>query len=501
MMDNRKQESYDQRFLAPLKNRPGLEPDEHFVEKLRTEISQERKINNLPIEPKWRWPVLVPMAMAVLLFSVLTASFVGTNLNMQKAESNETSVEKDNKETIEVNKEERDIYKITARNQAYQDIYRHVTKSTGSPAAARELVYYFDALENGDKKYISQVLLFEYFDNEVEEVMDYYRKVDFSTIEVEMIEQSDNGRELVTISYHDVQKNDRVKRRLLLDLSDQKHIKIFDSITPAAVNKNKDTLVKEKVEYLRENFKLGLSETDASRIFGTDYKEFVNTDSEDGSVKDWLYQFYVEEGTESQVPNESIVDFENLSNQNIGIQFWIGWSPDKKVMRISMFYTQNGKVFAKLLRPDGTVTEEEQKTGEVILDPTPFTLTEEEKSAYDSLKHNHDSNVLKDLSPVSVAKLYIQANLDRDPETEYALYTTRPDRVLWSMEEHIKESARFKTTREEILAAFQGLQNGVFIETSDFEGYIKFENKNGVQGFSMSKDPDGIWKVGFMPIQ
>lgn len=376
-----------------------------------------------------------------------------------------------------------------------------MAKSTGSQTAARELVYYLDALEKGDEQYIRDVLLFEYYDNKLQEVIEYYQSADFSTIEIEMVESLQNGRSMVTYSFHDKEKNDRIKRRLLLDLSDGKHIKVFDAILPASINANKDDMVREKAAFLKENFKLGMTEKEVLQIFGNDYEEFVDSDAEDGSIKDWRYQFFMEKGTSSNVPNKSIVDYENLVNQNIGIQFWIGWSSDNKVMRMSMFYTLNGKVNATLLRADGSVVEEVQKTGEIILDSTPFTLDEKEKAVYDLFKNDKATKHLKNLPPLSISKLYIQAQLDDDPETQYALYTTRSERIMWSKEEHIKESKKYQSSKEEILTAFQGLQTGKFVKNNDEEGYIKFENKNGMQGFSMSMDPDGVWKVNFMPIQ
>ena len=316
-----------------------------------------------------------------------------------------------------------------------------------------------------------------------------------------MVEIDTQGRELVTFTFVDKETKIQIKRRLLLDMSDEKNIKIFDSIGPEKINSIKDEKVKEKAEYLEKNFRLGMTEEEVKTLFGEEFDEFVDADAEDGSVKDWLYQFYVEKGTVSKVPNKGIVDLENLHSQNIGIQFWIGWSSEEKVMRMSMFYTLNGKVYAKILRPDGSLVEEVQQSGEVLLDSTPFKLDEQEKLAYDLFKQNHSSKHLKDIPPLSIAKLYVQAQLDNDPETEYALYTTRPEHVRWSKAEHLQYSSKFSSSSEEILAAFQGIQAGKFVETSDYEGYIKFENKNGVQGFRLIKDLDGVWKAGFMPIQ
>lgn len=502
-MDNRKHASFDQRFLAPLKNRPDIEPDESFVEKLRAEIIEGQNRREKIIKPKWHWQILVPMAMAVLVFSVLAASFMGVNTNHEESKVADKSevISEDNDKDETADEKKRNIDKLIAHNDAYQTIYQQVSKVVGGPTPGKELIYYFDALEKGDKDYLKEKLIFEYYDQPIEEVIKYYQNADFSTLALETIYPDENDILDVSYSYTDSETGIKVRRRLLIHNWDSKDLKISDAISPADYNLEKDQLVKEKVEFIEKAFKIGLSEEAAKEIFGSEFKEFENSDAEDGTKKYWTYQYLVEPGTISDLEHDFMVDFPNLVNQKIGLLFSIGWSPENKALKMSIFYTQNGKVMIKTLRPDGTMTEMEQKAGEIIYDTTAFKLTEEEKTAYNWFKLDHDLDNLKNLTPISIAKLYVQAGMDGDAETEYALYTTRPEYVMWSKEEHIKISENNRTTASQKLAALGGIQDGKFVETSDFEGYISFENANGSQGFRMIKDPGGIWKVGFMPIQ
>jgi hypothetical protein len=498
-MDNRKQMSFDQRFLSPLKNRPDIEPDESFVERLRAEITAEENRKQMSSKPRWGWSILVPMAMAVLVFSLLTASFIGTNSNVEKSKSFDKADLADKDELKQNENSERDLYKITASNAAFESIYRHVAKATGATTAGRQLVYYFDALKKGDKDFLQKTLVFEYAQNTMEEMVLYYQNADFSTIEVKEVIHAENNQFMVIFHYFDTKKKETIRRRLLIDMSDSKNFYILDSVNLS--KQRKDELVKEKVEQIEKRFKIGMTKEEAEQLFGGEYKEFVNSDAEDGSVLDWQYNFFAEDGAVSHSGYEGIVDFQAIRDQEIGILLTIGWSPENDAMRMSMFYSINGKVHIKGIRPNGTVVEEEQRSGEIVIDQSTFKLSEKESAAYNWFKLNHDRDNLKELTPLSIAKLYVQAGIDGDAETEYALYTSRPDYVMWTKEEHLKNAAASKVSKEEILAAFQGLQNGEFIETSDFEGYIKFENANGMQGFRLIKDDDGIWKVGFMPIQ
>jgi hypothetical protein len=502
-MDNRKHASFDQRFLGPLRNRPDIEPDENFVEKLRTEITAGQNQEKLTIKPKWQWQILVPMTMAIMIFSVLAASFIGVNSNQEKSTIADKAevISKDTDEDEKADEKERKIDKLIDNNNAYQTIYQQVFKVVGGPTPGKELIYYFDALEKGDQEYLKEKLIFEFYDQPIEEVIKYYQKADFSTLALETINPDENDMLNVSYSFTDSETGIKVRRRLLIHNWDSKDLKISDAISPADINSEKDQLVKEKVEFIEKAFKIGLSEEAVKEIFGSEFKEFENSDAEDGTNKYWTYQYLVEPGTISDLGHDFMVDFPNLINQKIGVLFTIGWSSENKALKMSIFYTQKGKVMIKTLRPDGTMTEMEQKAGEIIYDTTAFQLTEEEKTAYNWLKLDHDLDNLKNLSPLSIAKLYVQAGIDGDAETEYALYTTRPEYVMWSKEEHIKFSENDQTTASQKLAALGGIQDGEFVKTSDYEGYISFENANGSQGFRMIKDPDGIWKVAFMAIQ
>ncbi|MET3698452.1 hypothetical protein SAMN05877753_10992 [Bacillus oleivorans] len=132
-----------------------------------------------------------------------------------------------------------------------------------------------------------------------------------------------------------------------------------------------------------------------------------------------------------------------------------------------------------------------------------FTLTEEERNAYEWFRLEQNIENLKGLSPISIAKLYIQAGLDEDYVTEYALYTTRLDRVQWSLEEHLEYSREPLTEAQktEIISQYNNIEDGEFIQTGENEGYISFMGSHGEMGFQMVKDESGVWKVSFMPIQ
>lgn len=138
-----------------------------------------------------------------------------------------------------------------------------------------------------------------------------------------------------------------------------------------------------------------------------------------------------------------------------------------------------------------------------------FELTDEEAKAYELIRKDKNEEHLLGLSPISVAKLYIQANFDKDYETEYALYYTNDvkDGVGWTLEEHLKMSEKDHGTKEYIYEYLVPLINGEFEELSDSGGVIRYQriakdpSEDPHMGFQMRKTDEGIWKVCFMPIQ
>ncbi|ANX11026.1 RNA polymerase subunit sigma [Fictibacillus arsenicus] len=138
------------------------------------------------------------------------------------------------------------------------------------------------------------------------------------------------------------------------------------------------------------------------------------------------------------------------------------------------------------------------------MDVIRFTLTPAEEVIYQKFLQDLDEQHLKGLNPVSISKLYVQAQLDKRYNAVYALYTDREGYVQWTKEddERIPESDR--GTIINTLTTYNNIDSGNFIPDGDHNGYIEYEasqNADAKSGFKMVKDEDGIWNVSFMPIQ
>ena len=89
-------------------------------------------------------------------------------------------------------------------------------------------------------------------------------------------------------------------------------------------------------------------------------------------------------------------------------------------------------------------------------------------------------------------------------DVTYALYTDKKSHIQWTKEEDENIPEAHRGTREQITRTFSNLDQGVFIQTNEFEGYIEYQSTDEPEsksGFQMIKDEDGIWNVAFKPIQ
>jgi hypothetical protein len=292
-----------------------------------------------------------------------------------------------------------------------------------------------------------------------------------------------------------------------------KDTKPLEKEPPKSIPEYTDEDIVKKAAVIENSLRLGMTEKEVIELLGKDYKNLDNSDSEDGSVKRIGYNLLVNEPGFTFKFSDSI-DVDSLLKKHIGVQVFIGFSNNDEVMWSSISYAEDDVVYTKLNNANGKTVEkynpetqlferiaEEKKYYETEAE---FALTDEEQVVYNKFLQDLDENHLKDLSPKSIAKLYVQSRLDRRNDATYALYTDREGFVQWTKEEDESFLEEDRGTIEQIRKVFKNLENGVFIQTGEFEGYIEYwESKDAEakSGFRMIKDEDGIWNVGFMPIQ
>lgn len=140
-------------------------------------------------------------------------------------------------------------------------------------------------------------------------------------------------------------------------------------------------------------------------------------------------------------------------------------------------------------------------------------LTQWELDKYEDYIVDFDDNKLMSCTPINVMKIYIHALREKNYEAEWELYTRREDYLGWDKEYHMAEIAK---DGHRDFSEFSNAVN-VELEYGDDQEYavVSWEDKYLEEydgfgnpfrySFTLVRDIDeygnGIWKVGFMPMQ
>lgn len=138
-------------------------------------------------------------------------------------------------------------------------------------------------------------------------------------------------------------------------------------------------------------------------------------------------------------------------------------------------------------------------------------LNDYEAEKFKEFKSNYEDKVLLGLEPLSICKMYLYSGYTEDYETQYELYTTKEEWVLWSKEEdeNIPEEHRMKIEDFKVFNDVYNLNVELKNQHYGEVAVITWSSQNGyydeVEGawvyfFNLMKD-NGIWKVGFIPMQ
>lgn len=135
-----------------------------------------------------------------------------------------------------------------------------------------------------------------------------------------------------------------------------------------------------------------------------------------------------------------------------------------------------------------------------------FSLSTDEKKLYDAFKESLDIELFRGVSPLSIAKIYIVAEMELDYEIYNALFTTVEDPSTKQIRKYNEKAqkvreAYFTKEIQQLISAyvFAGLENGTFREINDTLGEISYISPiNGSEtSFNMRKNKKGIWQPAF----
>lgn len=130
-----------------------------------------------------------------------------------------------------------------------------------------------------------------------------------------------------------------------------------------------------------------------------------------------------------------------------------------------------------------------------------LNLSEQELTVYETFKQTNDKSILKGLSPLNIARLYMLAEIEGNTKLRYAFYTTQPEWIMWSYEEEQNFSPFDIISLNNAVQLFKDLSLGSFEFHSENEGYISFKHEGVEAFFYLIQNQEGIWEVAFTPMQ
>ena len=155
------------------------------------------------------------------------------------------------------------------------------------------------------------------------------------------------------------------------------------------------------------------------------------------------------------------------------------------------------------LRGEMTLVKKEQIKGVVkgyYIDQLANEWTAEEKQLYEQMKTTKNKQLLANLDPKTIMRLYLYASYLADREMQYYFFTTTEDYIESTFEKYM-EVHHFVSDaeiRESYLLA-KGLRESKFVQDGEF-GYLKFSIDRDIS-FKLIKNAKGYWEVAFNPMK
>jgi hypothetical protein len=131
-----------------------------------------------------------------------------------------------------------------------------------------------------------------------------------------------------------------------------------------------------------------------------------------------------------------------------------------------------------------------------------FNLFPIERTLYDSYVENNDLSVFKDVSLISIAKIFIQCGLDDNIDAEYALY--HPDTTTHTLEEYIElntTEGRAVALQDRLTFAdiyFGNIDGAEVKHVTENTASVNFKSQAGENvSLVFRKSDDGIWLMEY----
>jgi SH3-like domain-containing protein len=137
-----------------------------------------------------------------------------------------------------------------------------------------------------------------------------------------------------------------------------------------------------------------------------------------------------------------------------------------------------------------------------------WLMTSEEIKGYERYAASRDENLLRGLSPIQIFRYYVQAQLNRDEKTVYALLIQDEGFTVPDYDTYINEISNDTGLAQRTWRLWDRLMMGYRLgeEVESGQATITIRPTFGgtvedVRGFQLLRNKAGIWKVAWLPMQ
>ena len=151
------------------------------------------------------------------------------------------------------------------------------------------------------------------------------------------------------------------------------------------------------------------------------------------------------------------------------------------------------------LKGEMTLVKEEQIKGVVkgyYIDQLANEWTAEEKQLYEQMKTTKNKQLLANLDPKTIMRLYLYASFLGDWEMEYYFFTTTEEYIEIPYEKYMQIHPDISDSdMKDSYFIAKGLRESKFVQDGEF-GYLKFSIKEEIS-YKLIKNEKGYWEVAF----
>lgn len=214
---------------------------------------------------------------------------------------------------------------------------------------------------------------------------------------------------------------------------------------------------------------------------------------------------YTEDGREKEAP--PALEPIQLGGEATDGRYWIG-APGGYAGLIDKADFMPGP-FVKVVNQPGEITTADgvDRTNAI---PSGWMIPDSEREAYETYREQPSDDLLKGLEPMDVFRYYVTASYTSDYETVYALYIQdpkydKPDRekFLSDVQSDSGLEEREKKAWDKFMQRYDKLEQQIDGDTAII-AMIDTDGNNAEEremNFRLVRNKDGIWKVGWMPLQ